>query len=63
MTKGIKAINLRILKLGFTCRSDSGGKILAFSARVFPVTDKEKEWKTMSLPKKNVALIYMTYDS
>jgi len=32
-----------ISKLSFTCPSDRGGKILAFSARVFPVTIRKKK--------------------
>jgi hypothetical protein len=29
--------------LRFTCPSDKGGNILAFSARVFPVTEAQEE--------------------
>jgi len=46
-----------ISKLSFTCPSDRGGKILAFSARVFPVTIRKKI-NTMSLPKKIAPILH-----
>jgi hypothetical protein len=44
-------IKLKKLGLIFTCPSDRGGKILAFSARVFPVTGKAKGKRPYYYPK------------